>query len=123
MSESATATVDWTCERCEVTVSFMPDVKSPKRPDSWTEENGVLYCLGCRRERAGEAGLDNVEEGAPASDREKGRSHARIEFEIRRDPERPNNQIAQACHTSIVAVRKARERMGLDVQVPGKRPD
>ncbi len=30
-----------------------------------------------------------------------------------RDPERPDNQIAKSCHTSIIAVRKARDRLGV----------
>ena len=123
MPEAEEATLDWTCDRCEVTVSFMPGTESPKRPDSWVEEGGVLYCLGCRREMAGEAGVEKIADDAPANERQRSNSHARIEFEIRRDPERPDNQIAHACHTSIVSVRKARERMGLAVQEPGKRPD
>jgi len=38
---------------------------------------------------------------------------ARIDFEVRRDPARANGKIAQACRTSIPAVRKSRERLGL----------
>jgi hypothetical protein len=107
------ATVDWTCERCSVTVSFMPGTNNPKLPSSWSDEGGTLHCLGCQREMAGEAGLEGTTEDTPASDRQKLRSHARIEFEVRRDPERPDNQIAKACHTSVIAVRKARDRLGI----------
>lgn len=112
MPES-TVVDDWTCERCQVTVSFMPDVKSPRLPSSWADVEGVLHCLNCRRELAGEAGLEGMPEDAPASERQKFRSHARIEFEVVRDPDRPDNQIAKACHTSIIAVRKARQRLGI----------
>ena len=50
---------------------------------------------------------------APAAERQKLRSHARIDFEVKRDPERPDNLIAKSCHTSIIAVRKARARLGI----------
>jgi hypothetical protein len=39
------------------------------------------------------------------------RSHARIEFEIKRDPSREDNRIAKAVGTSTFAVRKARARL------------
>lgn len=106
------ATVNQTCERCAVSVSWMAGVERPELPEGWSEENGVLYCLGCQRELAGEAGLEGMED-APASDRQKLRAHARLDFEVKRDPDRPDNRIAKACHTSIIAVRKARERLGL----------
>lgn len=107
------AATDWTCERCGVTVSFMAGAADPGMPSSWVDRDGVLHCLGCRREMAGEAGTAELPEDAPAADRQKRHSHARIEFEIARDPERPDQQIAKACHTSVVAVRKARERLGI----------
>ena len=67
---------------------------------------------------AGEAGIAHLAEDAPAEARQKGRSHARIEFEIGRDPSRPDNRIARSCRTSVIAVRKARKRMGLDQRPP-----
>lgn len=103
----------WTCARCEMTVSFSPEVERPRLPATWVRENGELYCLSCRREMAGEAGLAAAGEDAPNQTRPQIRSQARIEFEIKRDPERPDNRIAKACGTSTVAVRKARARLGL----------
>jgi hypothetical protein len=41
------------------------------------------------------------------------RSHTIIEFEVKRAPDRSNSQIASAVHTSVVAVQKARERLGV----------
>jgi hypothetical protein len=107
----------WTCGRCEMTVTFTDEVKSPRLPTTWASENGILYCLSCRREMAGEAGVEELDEGAPSEDRQRARSQGRIEFEIRRDPERPDNRIAKACHTSTVAVRKARARLGIAPQL------
>jgi hypothetical protein len=121
-SEPALAGVEgisWTCARCEVTVSFAPGVERPRLPTTWVQEDGRLYCLGCRRDMAGEAGLEGIDEDTPNDKRLQIRSHARIAFEIRRDPERPDNQIAKACRTSTLAVRKARTKLGLDFRTPG----
>ena len=104
----------WTCARCEVTVSFSPEVKRPRLPATWVREDGELYCLGCRRELAADAGMEGVSDDVPSQQRLQIRSHARIEFEVKRDPERPDNQIAKACGTSTFAVRKARDRLGLE---------
>ena len=38
---------------------------------------------------------------------------ARIEFEVKRDPGRADNEIARACRASTFSVRKARARLGL----------
>jgi Flp pilus assembly secretin CpaC len=82
-------------------------------PPNWAREgDGSYYCLACRRERAIEVMLAETSEvGAEA--RAKLRSAAVIEFEIKRDPERQDNQIAKACGTSTVSVRKARDRLGM----------
>ena len=87
--------------------------EAPAIADHLGQEDGRLYCLSCRREMAGEAGLEGVDEDTPNQERQQIRSHARIEFEIKRDPERADNEIAKACRTSTFAVRKARAR-GLD---------
>jgi len=124
MSESESAPAgarqnrNWTCARCEMTVSFAPEVTRPRLPSTWAREDGHLYCLSCRREMAGEAGLDGIDEGTSNEKRLQLRSQARIEFEINRDPERPDNQIAKACRTSTVAVRKARARLGMESPEP-----
>ena len=94
-----------------MTVSFAPEVKRPRLPTSWARHDGLLYCLSCRRDMAGEAGLEGIDEDTPNEKRLQIRSQARIAFEISRDPERPDNQIAKACRTSTVAVRKARARL------------
>ncbi|MBM3667187.1 MAG: hypothetical protein FJW90_06840 [Actinobacteria bacterium] len=124
MPEPAPATA-WTCERCEVTATWMPGVEAPPIPPNWSDEHGVLHCLGCRRELAGETGVADLPENAPAEDRRKQHTHSRIEFEIQLYPERPDQQIAKACRTSIVAVRRARERLGIprvDATAQGSRP-
>jgi hypothetical protein len=109
---------DWTCSRCEVTVSWTADVERPTIPATWVEERGELYCLSCRRDLAEETQLATLPEDASAQERQKVKSAARVEFEIRRVPNREDNRIAKACGTSIVAVRKARERLGMQAQRP-----
>jgi hypothetical protein len=115
VSNSASAAPNtWTCSRCEVTVSFAPDFENTGLPATWAEEDGELYCLSCRRDMAGEAGLEGIDEDAPNQTRLQKRSHARIEFEIKRDPTREDNRIAKAVGTSTFAVRKARARLDGD---------
>jgi hypothetical protein len=94
-----------------MTVSFTADVEKPRLPTTWAQENGELYCLACRRDMAGEEGVEDIPEDAPDQTRLKARSQARIEFEIKRDPDRQDNEIAKACGSSTVAVRKARARL------------
>jgi hypothetical protein len=110
MADQATA-LDHTCERCEVTASWMPGTLRPELPTGWTIEGADVYCLNCRRERAAEAA--DVDEETPAAERTRVRSHARIEFEIRRDPELPDNRVAKVCRTSTMAVRKVRAKIGV----------
>jgi hypothetical protein len=107
------AATAWTCARCEMTVSFAPDAERPELPSTWVRDGDDLYCLSCRRDMAGEAGVAALPDDAPNGTREQTKSQAKIEFEIQRDPTRPDNQIAKSCSTSIVAVRKARVRLGL----------
>jgi hypothetical protein len=84
------------------------DASTP--PNWFTDENGDHYCLVCRRERAVDIALaDAGDLGTEA--RAKLRSAAVVEFEIERNPDRPEGEIARAARTSIGAVRKARQRL------------
>jgi hypothetical protein len=103
----------WTCARCEVKTSWMNGIRRPPIPANWVKRDGVAYCLACRRELAGEEGVAALPEDAPVADRQKVSAAARVDFEVRRDPDRANGKIAKACRTSIPAVRKSRERLGL----------
>jgi uncharacterized Zn finger protein (UPF0148 family) len=118
MADVAPAT-DWTCARCEMTASWTAASENTERPPNWVEADGELYCLSCRREMAAEESLEALPEDANRESRRQARSNARIEFEITRDPSREDNRIAKACHTSIVAVRKARARIGAEARSNG----
>lgn len=108
----------WTCARCEMTVRWGPEAKAFELPSSWVEEGGVAYCLSCRRDRAGDAAMDGLPVDAPSADRQRARSKGRLEFEILRDPGRPDSRIAKACRTSTPAVRKVRAGLGLSSPPP-----
>lgn len=114
---TAAPAVDWTCARCEVNVSWMPDAERPELPATWIKDGDELYCLACRRERAGEAALVGLDE-ASAEARQKAETRARIDFEMNRRPDREDSRIAKACHTSIKAVQQARVRLGMQSRRP-----
>ena len=109
--------VDWTCARCAVKVSWTAEVERPALPATWIREGDDLYCLGCRREQAGEAALLGLD-GASSARRQQVESRARIDFEMKRRPERQDSRIAKTCHTSIKAVQQARVRLGLQSRRP-----
>lgn len=98
--------VEFTCERCETTSRWTEGLAT-KLPPNWVRVNGLCYCLACRRERAIEEAI--VEAGeVPISERAKLRTAAIVRFEIDRDPDRTEGEIAKAARTSIGAVRKIR---------------
>ena len=110
--------VDWTCARCEVNVSWTADVERPEMPATWVREGDQLFCLVCRRERAVDAAMLGLDEGASAERRHQVGSRARLDFEMKRRPDQQDSRIAQACHTNIKAVQKARVRLGLQSRRP-----
>ena len=103
----------WTCERCEVTVRWLPGADEPSLPNGWEQSREGTFCLVCRRAIAAEAALDQAPPSTTAQQRAKLRATALIEFEIRRVPERGNGEIARACRSSVPAVAKARRRLGV----------
>ena len=91
-----------------MTSTWVNGLEEGSAPPHWVREGGRHYCLVCRRERAIEAALDDAGDvGIEA--RAKLRSAAVVRFEIDRDPERTEGEIARAARTSIGAVRKARK--------------
>ena len=112
MTDVAVADASWTCSRCDVTAKYMAHVKVPKSPLGWmVKKNGEAYCRICRRELAAEKALDRAPAGLSLEERQQIQASARLEFEVRRDPDQHDADIAKACGTSMVAVRKTRERL------------
>lgn len=106
------AAAPWKCAYCKVEVRWMTGEEDRGLPVNWTKERGGPACLACRRELAADAALDDNSSSLPVQERARRRSFALLEFEVTRDPDRSNAQIASAVHTSVVAVQKARERLG-----------
>jgi hypothetical protein len=101
----------WTCGYCRVEVHWVGGHENHGLPANWAEERGGLVCLACRRELAADAAVGTSSD-LSVQERARLRSFALLEFEVTRDPNRSNAQIASAVHTSVVAVQKARDRLG-----------
>jgi hypothetical protein len=110
MSATAITAHKWTCGRCGVSVSRIGGEAAPL-PKSWASSVAGDFCLACRRDRAGEAALDAAPTDSSNETRAKLRRASLIEFEVRRTPDRADNAIARACHTSVSAVTAARDRV------------
>lgn len=110
----------WQCDRCEVTIRWMEGHERKGLPAGWARRNGKAHCLHCRRALAAEAANDTAPAGATREERAKMRAAALIEFEIRRDPDRPNGEIAKIVRCSVPAVLKARRRLDAE-QAPAKK--
>jgi hypothetical protein len=111
MSVATDTARKWTCGRCGVSASLIDDTPTPL-PESWESSAEGLFCLTCRRERAAEAALDEVSDDCSNDTRAKMRRSGLLEFEVRRAPDRADNAIAKACHTSASAVARARDVVG-----------
>lgn len=91
----------------------MPGREQLGGPSAWIQDGGRVYCLGCRRELAAEAAIDDAPPDATAQRRAQLRAGALVEFEIKRDPDRSNGEIARVVRSSVPAVLKARQRLGV----------
>jgi hypothetical protein len=111
MTAAAPTALKWTCDRCGVSVSRLDGASVPL-PETWATASDGNFCLTCRRERAGEAALEAVPASSSSDTRVKVRRAGLLEFEVRRAPERADNAIAKACHTSASAVARARDVVG-----------
>lgn len=106
----------WTCARCGVSVSRI-DGSPAAMPPSWVASVDGHFCLTCRRERAGDAALDAAPDDSSVATRTKVRRSGLLEFEVRRAPDRADNAIARACHTSASAVAAARRQVQSPLEV------
>jgi hypothetical protein len=111
MTTAAPTAPKWTCDRCGVSVSQLGGAAVPL-PETWTTAADGNFCLTCRRERAGDAALEAAPADCNNDTRVKVRRAGLLEFEVRRAPDRADNAIAKACHTSASAVARARDVVG-----------
>jgi hypothetical protein len=89
----------------------MPGHERRGPPAGWERKGDKAYCLSCRRARATEEADAAAAPGSTLEERAKIRTTALIEFEIDRDPDRPNGEIAKVVRCSVPAVLKARKRL------------
>ena len=102
--------IRWSCARCEVSAGRI-DADPAPLPLSWSQSEGLTYCLSCSRARAADEAMDLLPESITGEVRAKLRRKALIRFEIGRSPESPNRVIAGACRTSSMAVAAVREEI------------
>jgi hypothetical protein len=95
---------NWTCQECRVHVRYEDGAKAPKRPDGWSKSAGKWLCLRCRRERVMDEAGSGVEGYAS-------RRKALIEFELMRDREATEMDIAKVASCSTAVVRKVRHTL------------
>jgi hypothetical protein len=101
----------WTCDRCAVAIRYLPGHTPRGLPAGWITGDAGTHCLTCRRELAAQAAFESAGADLDLADRAKLRAKGRIEFEVERDPERTNGEIARSLSCSVPAVIKARRRL------------
>ena len=104
------------CERCGVVSRWMPGHERRGPPAGWVKNGNVAHCLSCRRALATEDADAAAPKTATREERAKLRTQALIEFEIDRDPDRPNGEIAKVVRCSVPAVLKARKRLEAEAE-------
>ena len=104
---------EWTCARCGAIATGLPGMPQLSQPPaSWEHLNGIAYCLGCRRQLAGETKAAALSELDSPAEHTRADVEGRIEFELKRMPDRCDTRIARACGTNVVLVRGVRDRLG-----------
>ncbi len=108
---SKTSSQKWRCQRCDVTISYMPGHERKAPPAGWEAKGGKSHCLRCRRVEAAEVAIQKAPADTNREERAKIRAAAILDFEILRDPDRPNGEIAKVVRCSVPAVVKSRRRI------------
>ena len=108
---SATESSSWTCDRCGVAIRYLPGREPSGPPTGWSTEDGDTHCLTCRRDLAADAAYHHAGPDVSRQDRARLRARGQIDFEIERDPERTNGEIARSLRCSVAAVVKARRQL------------
>jgi hypothetical protein len=118
--KASKASQKWRCECCDVTISYMPGHERKGPPAGWETKGKTSFCLRCRRTAAAEAAVDAAPANTSREERAKMRAAAILDFEILRDPDRPNGEIAKVVRCSVPAVLKSRKRVE-EMRKAGKR--
>jgi hypothetical protein len=105
------ASQKWRCNDCDVTISYMPGHERTGPPAGWETKGSKSFCLRCRRNAAAEDAIEAAPASTSREERAKLRAAAILDFEILRDPNRPNGEIAKVVRCSVPAVLKSRKRV------------
>jgi hypothetical protein len=106
MAATKTKSRTWTCAGCGVVASYGAGAATPVRPEGWAKEGRDWRCLRCRREDA----MDRASTGTTSEERAH-RRRALTEFELKRDPDASDQQIAKRARCSTAAVRPVRSAL------------
>ncbi|MGH2955494.1 MAG: hypothetical protein ACRDL6_00665 [Solirubrobacterales bacterium] len=87
-----------------------PPTSTQEAPPGWSWDGAVAYCIDCSRELTAEAARAAMPLDADWETLEHAAAQARIHFELERDPDRTDAEIARLCRTSVLAARNARKR-------------
>jgi predicted nucleic-acid-binding Zn-ribbon protein len=89
----------WTCARCGMTTSFQKGSPKRAKPEGWAKEGKEWHCLRCRRELVMEKAVEESGDESKAVQR-----RALTEFELIRDPEATDREIARRvkCPSGLV---------------------
>ena len=101
----------WTCTRCGMTTSFQAGAKAPAKPEGWAKERDGWRCLRCRREEIVEA---VVEEGGDKA----AQRRALIEFELLREPEANDRDVAKRAGCQAPLVGPVRKKLREEGKLP-----
>ena len=104
-------TQQWRCERCDVSITYMVGHERNDPPAGWAKDGGRSHCLRCRRAQAAEEAIERAPADTTREERAKILAAAILDFEIQRDPDRPNGEIAKVVRCSVPAVVKSRRRI------------
>lgn len=90
----------WHCNRCGLTTSFPDDAPKRAKPEGWAKQGKEWRCLRCRREEVMEAAAAKADGDGKAAQR-----RALTEFELIRDPEASDRDIARRvkCASGLIA--------------------
>ncbi len=109
---ASTETREWTCADCGVVARF--DRPGVEKPDGWAKDGGQWRCLGCRREKVITDAMTTPDDAGRAATR-----HAIAEFELLRDPDASDGQVAKRAKTSPAIIRPIRA----ELRASGRLPD
>ena len=103
----------WHCVRCGMTTSFSDDAPKGSKPEGWAKEGKEWHCLRCRRELVMEAAAEESPENGKAAQRK-----ALTEFELLRDPDATDREIARRVKCPSGLVGPIREELQKEGKIP-----